>query len=155
MTDGLDDEKIVGLCFAMTLCKDEAFEALSGFVKPLPKERLDKIRLELKQYMDNVHRNSLVPKWFHLNYDILERGLIPVIEYVNETLDKQAYNMLTMARVCEMPDDLADLSLLADNLALSEHSEIINGSLCAFSRQKKVSFDDLGETIDFLTLLQN
>ena len=39
-------------------------------------------------------------KWLHDNYDVLDRDIIPVIAYVNETLDSQAYNMLTIQCLC-------------------------------------------------------
>lgn len=66
--------------------------------------------------MGNVHRNNCVPWWICENYDILDRNCLPVIEYANSSMDKQAFNMLTMARLCEMPDDMEDLSVLAEML---------------------------------------
>ena len=87
MTDSLDDTKLVGLCFAMALCKEEAFDALPGLLKHLPEVRLNKVRLELQHYLGNIHPSTLVTKWLHENYDILERSLIPVIKHANETLD--------------------------------------------------------------------
>ena len=44
MTEGLDDKKLVGLCFAMMLGRGDAFEALPNFVKNVKEERLKKIR---------------------------------------------------------------------------------------------------------------
>ena len=36
MTDGLDDKKLVGVCFAMMLSWGDAFEALPYFVRNIP-----------------------------------------------------------------------------------------------------------------------
>lgn len=47
LTEGLSDKKLLGLCFAMTMSKGEAFEALPTFVRSIPQERLSIIRLEL------------------------------------------------------------------------------------------------------------
>ena len=60
-----------------------------------------------------------------------------------------------MALLCRLPDDLEDLKVLADNLDLSNHSDILNVSLGSFPRQEKVSFEDFGDIIDFITLVQN
>ena len=60
MTEGLDDKKLVGVCFAMMLGWGDAFEALPSFVKNLSPERLKKIRFELQHYLDCIHRNHLV-----------------------------------------------------------------------------------------------
>jgi len=79
--------------------------------------------------------------------------VLPVIEYADEYMDKQAFNMMTMARLCELPECLEELSLLAENLSLSTHSDILDVSLCTLPKQKKVSFDELGETVDFLGLV--
>ena len=61
MTAGLDDKKLAGLCFAMTLGKSQAIEALPAFVKNVPYERLKNIRFKLKHYLGTVHRNPMVP----------------------------------------------------------------------------------------------
>ena len=100
MTEGLDDKKLVGVCFAMMLSKGDAFEALPHFVKNIPKDRLKKIRFELQHYLNKIHSNHDVSRWLHDNYDVLDRDIIPVINHANETLDSQAHNMLTMACLC-------------------------------------------------------
>ncbi len=134
MISGLDPKKLVGLCFAMTLSRGEAIEALPAFVKGVPKEELAKVRLELQHHLGKVHRNPLVPRWINENYDILDRNLLPVIEYANDTMSKFAFSMMTMALLCELPDDLDDLAVLADNLDLSNQSDILNVSLGSFPR---------------------
>ncbi len=58
LISGLDHKKLVGLCFAMTLSRGEAIEALPTFVKDVPKERLSKVRLELQHHLGKVHHNS-------------------------------------------------------------------------------------------------
>ena len=78
-----------------------------------------------------------------------------MIDYANNTLDKQAYNMLTMARLITETEDMEDLSVLATNLSLSNYCNVLHDSLSAFPRQEKVSFDELGDVIDFITLVQN
>ena len=88
MTSGLDPKKLVGLCFAMTLSRGKAIEALPAFVKDVPKERLDKVRLELQHHLGKVYLNPLVNRWFYENYDILDRNVLPVIEYANDTMSK-------------------------------------------------------------------
>ena len=87
LTANLDDKKIVGLCFAMALSNGRAFEALSKFVKDVPKMKLDKIRLELQHHLLKVHRNRLVAQWIHDNYDNLDRNVLPVIEHANTEMD--------------------------------------------------------------------
>ena len=103
--------------------------------------------------MGYVYSNSLVAKWIYENYDILDRNLLPVIEYANKTMDKQAFNMMTMARLCYMPEEMEDLSVLAEALECSTQSTILDGSLNEFPQQEKVSFEDLGEIVDFLVLV--
>ena len=61
MTAGLDDNKLAGLCFAMTLGKSHAIKALPAFVKNVPYERMKNIRFKLKHYLNTVHRNPMVP----------------------------------------------------------------------------------------------
>ncbi len=87
LTANLDDKKLVGLCFAMALSKGRAFEAISKFVKDVPKMKLDKIRLELQHHLNKIHRNRLVSQWIHDNHDILDKNVLPVIEYVNIEMD--------------------------------------------------------------------
>ena len=45
LTDGPNDKQIAGLGFAMVLSKAEAFEALPGFLKGLPYDRLKLVRM--------------------------------------------------------------------------------------------------------------
>ena len=66
-------------------------------------------------------------------------------------MDKQAYNMLTMARLCKPPEDMEELSILAYNLAISHYQNLIHDTLTTFPSQNKVSFDELGDIIDFIT----
>ena len=106
----------MGLCLAMTLSKGKAFEALPRFVKDLPKEKLDGVRVALQFHLGKIHCNDLVPRWIRENYDILDVNLLPVIKYANESMDKAAFGMMTMARLCELPEVMEDLSVLASNL---------------------------------------
>ena len=48
---------------------------------------------------------------------------------------------------------MEDLSVLACNLSISNHSNLLHDTLSAFPNQKKVSFDELGDIIDFITLV--
>ena len=50
---------------------------------------------------------------------------------------------------------MEDLTVLADVLSKSVHSEVLHDSLSSFPHQKKVSFDDLGDVVDFIILTQN
>ena len=50
---------------------------------------------------------------------------------------------------------MEDLTVLADVLSTSVHSEVLHNILCAFPRQKKLSFDHLGDIVDFIILEQN
>jgi len=152
MTSILDIKKLKGLCLAMTLSKGRAFEALPIFVKDLPKDKLDDIRTSLELHLGKIHPNFLIARWIRENYDILDTNMIPVIRYANESMDPQAFGMMTMARLCELPECIEDLSVLAGNLELSNQSDILNVSLCNFPSQKKVIFDELGGIIDFITL---
>ena len=61
MQAGLDDKRLVGLCFAMALGKGQAIEALPAFVKNVPYERLKNIRFKLQHYLSGVHKNTMVP----------------------------------------------------------------------------------------------
>ena len=48
---------------------------------------------------------------------------------------------------------MEDLSVLACKLSISDHSNLLHDTLSAFPGQKKVSFDELGDIIDFITLV--
>ncbi len=139
----------------MALSSGKAFEGLSKFVKDVPTERLTKVRFELRHHLNKVHRNPLVSNWLYENYDILDRNLYPVMVHANETLDKATFSMMTMALLCKLPDNLEDLSLVAGNLDSSDQSDIFNLSLCKYPRQDKVSFEILGEIVDFIIVVQN
>ena len=59
--------------------------------------------------------------------------------------------MLTMARLCKPAEDMEELSILAHNLARSDYCNLLHDSLTTFPSQNKVSFDELGDAIDFIT----
>ncbi len=65
---------------------------------------------------------------------MLDRNVLPVIEYANETNDTQAFNMMTMALLCRLPEDIEDLSVLAYHLHATKHSNILHDSLGSFPR---------------------
>ena len=46
---------------------------------------------------------------------------------------------------------MEELSILAYNLAISHYQNLIHDTLTTFPSQNKVSFDELGDIIDFIT----
>jgi len=63
--------------------------------------------------------------------------------------------MMTMALLCRLPDDLEDLSVLASNLHTTNFSNMLHDSLLHFPRQEKVSWDVIGDIVDFIVVVQN
>ena len=110
-------------------------------MRDFDKEQLSFVRKGLELHLSKVHRNSMVTNWIKENYDILDVNLLPVIKWANETMDNDAFGMMTMAVLCNLPEDLEDLAVLSSNLSTSNHPDLLTLSLCSFPRQKKVSFD--------------
>ena len=103
--------------------------------------------------MGKVFRNNEVPKWIFENFDLLDRNLIEVIEHANITMDKGASHIMTMVTLSELPDEMDDLSVLADVLICSQFDNLLDISLDTFPKQKKISFEDLGDIVDFIVLV--
>ena len=135
----------------MLACGKATATFLPRFLDCIPPNERGSVLFHFKNFLPHLYPSPSTCDWILENYRFIGEDLLDMLEFVETTKPLFAYELLQLARVCELPSDLGLFKSASDLLLYSKQKSWIEDNLKLVPRQGRLKFSQFLELILELT----